>query len=81
MRLAAMFVLLLLRGIRGHHAIADVTPTSPDLAQPAQTGDAEFTARLAKWKAPEPRYKHGVFSKYAALVSSASVGAVTVVNP
>jgi len=39
--------------------------------------DAEIKARLSKWKAPESRYKTGVFAKYAALVSSASEGAVT----
>ena len=33
--------------------------------------------RLARWRAPEPRYRTGVFAKYAALVSSASDGAVT----
>jgi dihydroxy-acid dehydratase len=32
---------------------------------------------MASWKAPEPRYKTGVFAKYCALVSSASEGAVT----
>lgn len=46
-----------------------------------EVSDAEIVARLAKWKAPEPRYKRGVFSKYAALVSSASEGAVTFVRP
>ena len=39
--------------------------------------DAEIQSRLAKWKAPAPRYKTGVFAKYAALVSSASLGAIT----
>jgi len=39
--------------------------------------DAEIKARLAKWKPPSPRYKTGVFAKYAALVGSASLGAVT----
>ena len=39
--------------------------------------EAEIQARLAKWKAPTPRYKTGVFAKYAALVSSASLGAIT----
>jgi len=39
--------------------------------------DAEIKQRLAKWREPEPRYKTGVFAKYAALVSSASEGAVT----
>jgi dihydroxy-acid dehydratase len=33
--------------------------------------------RMADWKAPEPRYPTGVFAKYAALVSSASQGAIT----
>jgi dihydroxy-acid dehydratase len=35
--------------------------------------------RLSAWTAPEPRYRGGVMAKYAALVSSASLGAVT--NP
>ncbi|HEY3132907.1 MAG TPA: dihydroxy-acid dehydratase [Acidobacteriota bacterium] len=39
--------------------------------------DAVVQARLAKWSAPAPRYTSGVFAKYAALVSSASEGAVT----
>jgi dihydroxy-acid dehydratase len=38
---------------------------------------AEIAARLAKWKAPKPRYTRGVLAKYAATVSSASLGAVT----
>ena len=38
---------------------------------------AEIKRRLANWREPEPRYKTGVFAKYAALVSSASEGAVT----
>ena len=33
--------------------------------------------RLARWQAPAPRYTSGVFAKYAALVSSASEGAIT----
>jgi dihydroxy-acid dehydratase len=33
--------------------------------------------RLRKWKAPEPRYRTGVFAKYVALVGSASEGALT----
>jgi len=39
--------------------------------------DAEIQQRLANWHEPEPRYKSGVFAKYAALVSSASEGAIT----
>jgi dihydroxy-acid dehydratase len=38
-------------------------------------GDIE--SRRAQWKAPESRYKSGVMAKYAKLVSSASLGAVT----
>ncbi len=40
--------------------------------------DAEIAKRLAAWKAPEPRFKTGVFAKYANSVSSASLGAVTI---
>ena len=39
--------------------------------------EAEIARRLGAWKAPEPRYKRGVFAKYATSVSSASEGAVT----
>ena len=39
--------------------------------------EQELVKRLADWKAPEPRYKTGVYAKYAALVGSASEGAVT----
>jgi dihydroxy-acid dehydratase len=38
--------------------------------------DEELAARLAAWQAPAPRYSHGVFARYAALVSSAAEGAV-----
>jgi len=39
--------------------------------------DSEIKNRLAQWKATPPRYTSGVFAKYAALVSSASEGAIT----
>ena len=42
-----------------------------------ELSDSEIQKRLAKWQEPEPRYKSGVFAKYAALVSSASEGAIT----
>jgi dihydroxy-acid dehydratase len=38
---------------------------------------AEIASRLRKWKQPKPRYTRGVLAKYAALVRSASEGAVT----
>ena len=39
--------------------------------------DQEIAARLKNWKAPEPLFTTGVMAKYAKLVSSASLGAVT----
>ena len=39
--------------------------------------DEEIEERLKDWTDPQPRYESGVFAKYAALVSSASEGAVT----
>src|ERR1700719_4598029 len=39
--------------------------------------DDVLRQRMAQWKAPQPRYPTGVFAKYAALVSSASQGAIT----
>ncbi|HEU4324086.1 MAG TPA: dihydroxy-acid dehydratase [Roseiflexaceae bacterium] len=38
--------------------------------------DETIRARLAEWQAPAPRYTTGVMARYAALVSSASEGAV-----
>jgi dihydroxy-acid dehydratase len=42
-----------------------------------EISDEMLRQRMAQWKAPEPRYSTGVFAKYAALVSSASQGAIT----
>ena len=42
--------------------------------------EAELASRRAAWVRPEPRYRRGVLAKYAALVSTASVGAVTDLN-
>jgi dihydroxy-acid dehydratase len=39
--------------------------------------EAEIAERLSAWTPPEPRYRTGAFAKYAATVSSASQGAVT----
>ncbi len=43
----------------------------------AELSDEEIKRRLANWREPAPRYQSGVFAKYAALVSSASEGAIT----
>lgn len=37
----------------------------------------EMSKRKSKWVAPKPKYERGVLAKYAKLVSSASLGAVT----
>ncbi|MFZ0860334.1 MAG: dihydroxy-acid dehydratase [Candidatus Sulfotelmatobacter sp.] len=42
-----------------------------------EVSDDGLRQRMAQWKAPQPRYPTGVFAKYAALVSSASQGAIT----
>lgn len=42
-----------------------------------QVSDAELAQRRSQWQPPQPRYTSGVLSKYAKLVSSSSVGAVT----
>ena len=44
----------------------------------AEVSDEEFTRRRADWTAPAPRYTTGVMAKYAASVTSASEGAITV---
>jgi dihydroxy-acid dehydratase len=41
--------------------------------------DAELQRRLSSWRAPAPRYTNGVMAKYALLVSSSSLGAITAV--
>src|ERR1700731_4268379 len=42
-----------------------------------EISDEVLRQRLQEWKPPQPRYPTGVFAKYAALVSSASQGAIT----
>jgi len=42
-----------------------------------EIGDDVLRQRMKAWRAPSPRYPTGVFAKYAALVSSASQGAIT----
>jgi dihydroxy-acid dehydratase len=57
----------------GDTIVIDIEKRSLDLDVPAEVVEK----RLAKWQAPQPRYKTGVFAKYVALVSSAAEGAVT----
>jgi dihydroxy-acid dehydratase len=42
--------------------------------------EAELADRRANWQRPQPRYTKGILAKYAALVSSSSLGAVTDLN-
>jgi len=51
----------------------DIGGRTIDLAVDA----AVLASRKAAWKAPEPKFKVGVFAKYIHLVSEASEGAVT----
>ncbi len=57
----------------GDEIIIDVDRHALDINVPA----AVLAERRARWSAPAPRYTSGVMAKYAALVSSASKGAVT----
>jgi dihydroxy-acid dehydratase len=50
----------------------------PNRRLDVEVSEDEIAARLRDWKAPAPRYTSGVMAKYAAQVSSASEGAVTV---
>lgn len=55
--------------IDAHQRLLQVNISEEELAQRRQT-----------WQAPKPRYTKGVLAKYAKLVSSSSIGAVTDLN-
>jgi dihydroxy-acid dehydratase len=57
----------------GDEIVIDVDRRALDLAVPAD----EVARRLEQWEPRAPRYASGVMAKYAALVGSASEGAVT----
>jgi dihydroxy-acid dehydratase len=57
----------------GDEIVIDVDAKTLDLDVPADV----LAERRARWTPPAPRYRGGVMAKYAALVSSASEGAVT----
>jgi dihydroxy-acid dehydratase len=54
-----------------------ITFDIPNRKLTLNVSDEEIANRLKNFKAPEPRYKRGVFAKYANSVTSASQGAVT----
>jgi dihydroxy-acid dehydratase len=57
----------------GDHVTIDI----PNRQLSVALSDEELRARLEEWSPPAPHYTHGTLAKYAKLVSSASVGAVT----
>jgi dihydroxy-acid dehydratase len=57
----------------GDIVVIDTERRKLDVDLPA----SELKERLRNFKPPAPRYRTGVFAKYAALVSSAELGAVT----
>ena len=59
------------------HEGDSITIDAPARLLQLNISEEELEARRAAWKAPEPRYRRGVLAKYAKLVSTASLGAVT----
>jgi dihydroxy-acid dehydratase len=43
-----------------------------------ELSEEELARRRAAWTPPPPKYPHGLFAKYARLVSSAAQGAVCI---
>ncbi|MBD2016743.1 dihydroxy-acid dehydratase [Microcoleus sp. FACHB-53] len=54
-----------------------ITIDAPARLLQLNVSDEELERRRANWQPPTPRYTTGVLAKYAKLVSSSSVGAVT----
>ena len=54
-----------------------ITFDIPNRKLTVEVSDEEIANRLKSWQAPEPRFKRGVFAKYANSVASAAQGAVT----
>ena len=54
-----------------------ITVDAQQLVIQLNVDDSELERRRAAWVKPEPRYRTGVLGKYARLVSSSSLGAVT----
>ncbi|MEB3338952.1 MAG: dihydroxy-acid dehydratase, partial [Leptolyngbyaceae bacterium] len=57
-----------------------ITIDAPRRQLHLHVSDAELIARRAQWQPLQPRYTKGVLAKYAQLVASSSVGAVTDLN-
>ena len=59
------------------HEGDSITVDAHQLLIQLNVSDDELDRRRAAWVKPEPRYRTGVLGKYARLVSSSSIGAVT----
>ncbi|MCX5967786.1 MAG: dihydroxy-acid dehydratase [Cyanobacteria bacterium] len=59
------------------HEGDSITVDAHQLLVQLNVDEAELGRRRAAWVKPEPRYRTGVLGKYARLVSSSSLGAVT----
>ena len=57
-----------------------ITIDAPDRLLQLNVSEVELAARRANWQAPAPRYQTGILGKYAKLVSSSSLGALTDLN-
>jgi dihydroxy-acid dehydratase len=57
-----------------------ITIDAPQRLLQLNVDEAELAKRRANWQPPAPRYTRGVLAKYAKLVSTSSLGAVTDLN-
>jgi dihydroxy-acid dehydratase len=62
------------------HENDTITIDAPARSLNLHVDEAELASRRAQWLPPKPRYNRGVLAKYARLVSSSSIGAVTDLN-
>jgi dihydroxy-acid dehydratase len=54
-----------------------ITIDAEKLLLELNVSEEELNRRRATWQPPKPRYTKGILGKYAKLVSSSSLGAVT----
>jgi dihydroxy-acid dehydratase len=62
------------------HEGDSITIDAPQRLLQLNVSEAELATRRASWQPPAPRYQTGILGKYAKLVSSSSLGAVTDMN-
>jgi dihydroxy-acid dehydratase len=59
------------------HEADSITIDADRLLLQLNVPEPELARRRAAWSRPAPRYTRGVLAKFARLVSSASLGAIT----